>query len=106
MKSGKYKELRLKNFVVSLLISPYSISLYFHPILKRLFDKEKSIGLVQEPAGSLTSLAELAANGGKFRYFYGEVARKPEFPGNSIISLRLAGLVCCFYIISRARRML
>jgi hypothetical protein len=35
----------------------------------------KSIGLVQEPAGSLTSLAEFAAIGGKFQYFRGKLFR-------------------------------
>jgi site-specific DNA-cytosine methylase len=45
------------------------------------------IGLVQESAGSLTSLAEFTAHGGKFRYFYGKVAQKLRSLNNPIIPI-------------------
>jgi hypothetical protein len=49
------------------------------------------IGFVQEPTemlripyGSLTSLAEFAANGGKFQYVEVEIIWKMKFPNSSI----------------------
>jgi hypothetical protein len=37
--------------------------------------KAADTGLVPDPAGSLTSLAEFAANGGKFQYLGGKLFR-------------------------------
>jgi hypothetical protein len=52
---------------------------YFIPI--------SHIGLVQEPAGSHTSLAEFAEIGGKFRYFPGDVACETEVSQATLLNI-------------------